>query len=293
MIMRLVERGDLALDAPISTWLTPERAAQFVDSDRVTVRHLLNHSSGYENYTFAMSVELFNEPTHTWTSTQALDMVAGMDRSFESVGVKHSYSNTNYLLLAEIAESATGTPHENLLEELVLIPSQMRRTSYAPDTFTFPEEMDRGYMELFHVGELVDVSETYACNQVGPEGGVVSTASDVGRFLWEVFDAKSLLSDASIEEMTRWIAVEESPDRPGYGLGFATWQTRYGMAIGHIGQEFGYLTFAYYFPDQRVSFVFMTNASSISEPIEGNLTHTVVEEILPSLLDVLSSADAL
>lgn len=282
--LRLVQQGELSLDDPIDRWLTPQRAAQFERSDRVTIRQLLDHSSGYANFTLPISINLFNRPWQTWTTDQALDLAATQGRLFDEPGLRHDYANTNYLLLAEVLEGATGRRHEELLSALVFEPAGLKRTTYKPNLTTLPEDIDSGYMELHAVGELVDVTQTYALNVIGPDGGIISTAADVGKLLRAIFDTQELLDDELRGELEQWRPVESEWGFDGYGLGFGRWVTPYGVGIGHTGQEFGYLTFAYHFPQTQTTFVLMTNASSISVPIEGNTTHTVLSKVLPELL---------
>lgn len=282
--LRLVQQRELSLDDPIDRWLTPQRAAQFERSDRVTVRQLLDHSSGYANFTLPISIRLFNRPWQSWSTDQALEVAATQGRIFDEPGLRHDYANTNYLLLAEVLEGATGQPHEELLRELVFEPAGLKRTTYEPNLTTLPEDLDHGYLELHAKGELVDVTQTYALNVIGPDGGIVSTAADVGALLRAVFHTQALLDDEQRAELAQWRQAESEWGFDGYGLGFGRWVTPYGEGIGHTGQEFGYLTFAYHFPQTQTTIVLMANASSISVPVEGNTTHTVLSKVLPELL---------
>ena len=89
---------------------------------------------------------------------------------------------------------------------------------------------------------------------------------------------------ASIEQ---WLPSDGSASFPNYGLGFGQWSTPHGVAIGHLGQEFGYVSVAYYFPERETTFVVFSNASSLSEPTHENTMYVFLEKVLPSLLDAL------
>lgn len=283
--LRLAQRGELSLDDPIARWLTPERAAQFEASDQVTVRQLLQHSSGYANFTLPISIALFNDPERTWSTDYALTLAASDRRLFDTPGARHEYANTNYLLLAEVIEGVTGRSHQEVLREEVFAPAALSHTSYAPDEVRFDDTLDRGYMELQKTGEFIDVSDTYANNVIGADGGIVSTAEDVGRFLRAALVGEGLLDEAPRDALRAWLPSESDWGFEGYGLGFARWVTPHGEGMGHTGQEFGYLTFAYHFPERDVTFVFMTNASAISVPLAHNVTYRVMATILPALLE--------
>lgn len=289
-VLLLVEAGHLELDDPIEWWLPETVNRWYVRTGDVTVRDLLNHTSGYKRFfDVQWGIDYFNDPTQRWTTREMLRDAGVRGREAAPPGAVHAYSNANYLLLAEIIETVTGQPHEAVIRDRVLSPLQLERTTYTPDTFTFPAGTARGYMELYGAGDLIDATDTYALTAVGADGGIISTADELGAFLRAVFSERTLLSEQSLEAAQEWVA-NDSDDFPLYGLGFDVWRTAHGDGVGHVGQEFGYLTIAYYFAERDLVFVFTTNASSLEEPVNGNLTYHVFEDVLPALLDVVFQA---
>lgn len=289
MMLELVEQGALSLDDGLDPYLGAELISAIPRVDAIRVHHLLSHSSGLENYLdLAWGLSLFNDPTQTWTSEELLERGLSKKPRLEP-GERHEYSNTNYVLAGKVAEGASGQPHEVLLEEHVFEALGMQDTRYTPDQFEFPDVV-RGYLDLYGDRVLVDATETYAINGVTAAGGVVSTATDLARFL-----EGSLREDGILAPELRAAALDFLPTPSdhgftGYGLGFERWETPYGVGIGHTGQEMGYLTFAYWFPESNVTFVLWVNASSISTPTDDNLTGDVVDYVLPALLDAVFAA---
>ena len=283
-VLSLAEEGALDLDDPIGRWLDGQVASWYEATDGVTVRNLLNHTSGYKRFfDVNWGIGYFNNPEQRWTTDEMLEITGRKGRSDVPIGEVHAYSNANYLLLAEIIEQVTSAPHEDVIAETIFEPLDLAETSYQPNVFEFPRSMARAYMELHGDQTVMDVTETYAANAVGADGGIISTSYELGTFLRAVLAEKTVLSQSSLDALTTWVP-DDSEDFPGYGLGFGQWRTDYGDAIGHIGQEFGYLTVAYYFPDHDTVFVFTTNTSSLGEPVDGNLTHLTFEHVLVRLL---------
>jgi len=270
-IMLLVEEGRVRLDARITDYLPAERE-RLPNAEHITVRDLLSHQSGVHNYLdVPFALELFNRPTRTWTLEACYDHALRGAPEF-SPGTDWAYSNTNYLLLGDIIESVTGAPHETFLQTRLFAPLRMASTSYAPDRFDFPG-VAHGYFDLFGDHTLVDSTRTYANNCVGPDGGMVSSASDLRTFYEAVFVERTVLADASVEAMLPYVETGEATF-PLYGLGVERWVDEDVEAFGHGGHEFGYRTFTYYFPEEDVTFVVWINASSLL-PAPENISVTI------------------
>ena len=285
VVLRLAARGIVDLDRPWGPQAPPSIASRFEAADRVTVRQLLQHTSGYADYSgVPWGIELFNDPERTFTRDDVLDRAAKLDRLFDAPGRRHEYANTNYVLLGTVIDHATGRSHADILREEVFEPAGMASASYDPDRFEF-DGVVRGYLDLYGDRALVDATETYAINTAGPQGAVAATASDVGFALDALFREHTLLDEDSRAAMMSWIEYDGLRGFDAYGLGLERWTTDFGPAVGHIGQEFGYLTFAFYFLEHDVTFVLWINASSIAEPTDANLTGEIVDVILLDLVD--------
>src|SRR5690606_28521846 len=116
-------------------------------------------------------------------------------------------------------------------------------------------------------------SDNYANSCVGPDGGMVSTAHDLLVFIDALLAQKTLLSDEMLTSMLPSIPTGELLF-PQYGLGLELWDEDGVRGIGHGGHEFGYRTFAYYFPERDVTFVLWFNTSSLN-PTDNNIADVV------------------
>lgn len=270
-VMRLVDRGQLQLDAPLTDYL-PERGGRIPHGDQITLRHLLSHTSGVYNFLdVALVLELFNRPERVWPLDECFEHAVEGDAQF-APGEDWSYSNTNYLLLGWVIEAVSGKPHEEVMREELFEPLDLQETTYRVDQFEFPG-VARGYFDLFGNHALVDSTQTYANTCVGPDGGMVSSAHDVLVFYDHLFAQEDLLEPDSLRAMLPFVATDQ-PDFPEYGLGVESWEGGERRGYGHGGQEFGYRTFAYYFPQQDLTFVVWFNASSLL-PTEDNVAKTI------------------
>ena len=270
-VLRLVDQGLLRLDATLAE-LLPDRRDQVSNADRITVRQLLSHTSGVYNFLdVELVLELFNRPNRTWTVAECFEHAADRAPEF-TPGTDWAYSNTNYILLGWIIESVTGMPHEDVMREELFEPLELRQTSYRVDDFDV-SGVAHGYFDLFGDRALIDSTESYANLCIGPDGGMISSTHDVLVFFDHLFAQEDLLTDASLAQMRPFTATGD-PTFPSYGLGVETWGEGERLAYGHGGHEFGYRTFAYYFPSRDLTFVVWFNASSLL-PSDDNIAATI------------------
>lgn len=271
-VLALVEQGLLDLNATLSEVL-PDKTRGLRHADRITVEQLLNHTSGVYNFIdVELALELFNRPDRTWTTHECYDHALTGDPEF-APGGGWSYSNTNYLLLAWIIEAVTGSSQAQVVDEQILAPLQLDETRYHVDDFRF-DGVAHGYFDLLGDRTLVDSTESYANLCVGADGGMVSTARDLLSFYDHLFAQRDLLSAASLERMMPRVETGEH-DFPEYGLGVEAWGNEGPRrGVGHGGHEFGYRTFAYYFPENDVTFVLWFNASSLL-PTDDNIAAVI------------------
>jgi CubicO group peptidase (beta-lactamase class C family) len=124
LILQSVEQGKIDLKAPVTRYL-PDYPAR--TGDKVTIHHLLNHTSGIPGYTETPSFgEKARDP---FTPAEFIKTFAGLDLFFEP-GTRFSYSNSGYFLLGVILEKVTGQPYQNLLRERIFDPVGMNDSGY-------------------------------------------------------------------------------------------------------------------------------------------------------------------
>lgn len=215
-----------------------------------------------------MYTEGFNEaiekhdPSHVWTATEAIQYAYDLEPEAEP-GEKHYYSNTNYILLELIVEQVTGNTLAQELRDRIHEPLELK------DTFTemrerIPGGFVHGYEDWDGDGKRDDVTRKNGGNGLG-DGGLISTASDVARFVQALFGNEELLEPETLEEMLTFVDDGEGSQ---YGLGVSSWESDWGEALGHGGRSGGFLSTVWYVPDEDVTVVVLTNDADKASPDE-------------------------
>ncbi|MDF2709047.1 MAG: alkaline D-peptidase [Nonomuraea muscovyensis] len=254
LVLQLAAEGKLALTDPVEKWLP----GKVPDGKAITLRMLLNHTSGLYDYTedAAILPSILGKDRRRWTSAELLAVGVKHDPLF-APGAKWSYSNTNYAALGAVLERATGSSLADLVRDRIARPLGLKHTYYATDaTWRGPHapgyEPDAAHMPPSVPAAFrhfagprrhghVDVSGNDP-GWGGAAGAVVSTAGDWSRFHTALMSGK-LLPAAQLAHMRTTVPVDpRQPDGPGYGLGIQTGTTPCGTFWGHDGGIPGYLT---------------------------------------------------
>ncbi|MFF2146741.1 serine hydrolase domain-containing protein [Kitasatospora sp. NPDC058190] len=222
-VLQLVGEHRLRLDDPIERWLPGVVSANGNDGRAITVRHLLQHTSGihddYPDYTSATDFYRHRYDTSTPEQTVARAM---RHRPDFQPGTHWKYSNTGYVLLGMVIERVSGHPWHEEVRDRIARPLGLDHTFWPGTSPTLPQPHART-CQRFTAGEpLVDVTE-----QVGPgtngEAGLVSTTADLDLFLRALLGGR-LLAPAQLAQMKRTIPISEDFEelmpgaRDGLGL---------------------------------------------------------------------------
>jgi D-alanyl-D-alanine carboxypeptidase len=254
LVLQLVAEGKLALTDPVEKWLP----GQVPNGTAITLRMLLNHTSGLFDYTNdpALLPSILGKDPRRWTSAELLAVGVKHDPLF-APGTKFSYSNTNYVAIGAVLERVTGASLADLVRDRIARPLNLEHTYYAtgpawrglhahgyePDAAHMPPEVPADFRDFagMHQDGHVDVSDNSPAFG-GAAGAVVSTAQDWSRFHTALMSGK-LLPAAELAQMLTTVPQDpEQPDGPGYGLGIQTGATACGTIWGHDGGMPGYLT---------------------------------------------------
>jgi D-alanyl-D-alanine carboxypeptidase len=239
--LALVDEERLTLDTTLGERL-PDMPGPWLS---VTLRDLLNHTSGIPNYTADPDFLAFisANPQASIAHRDLIDFVADEPLHF-APGTAYEYSNTDNIIVALMAEAATGDTYENLLATRVFAPLGMHDTTLPSDS-ALPEPFIHGY----DVGEDTppeDVSTVLSVSSVWASGGIQSTPADLNRF------ARGYVGGAlfSKEERTQQFQFVEGgssePPGPGEnsaGLALFKYRTPCGVVFGHTGNFPGYTQF--------------------------------------------------
>jgi D-alanyl-D-alanine carboxypeptidase len=254
--LSLVARGTLGLDDSIARWL-PSLPAPW---GRVTLRQLLQHTSGLPDYSAipAFQAEVLADPHRLFTPDQLLAFAAAEPLLFPP-GTRYQYSNTDNIVVALMAQAATGRRYEQLLAGLVYWRIGLFQTSL-PAGYEMPKPYIHGYGE--RDGRLTDVSTEFSASASWASGGIVSTPRDLNAFI-AAYGGPRFLPPKVRQAQLTFIDGASEPAGPGQnsvGLGIFRYVTRCGTVYGHTGNTSGYTQFAAASPDGTSSLTFSVNA---------------------------------
>lgn len=225
-IMQLVEKGVVSVDDPLSRYADESWLPKEV-SDRITIHHMLTHTSGLGSY----FNETFGEGSRLrWRELDDYkDLVAGDTLAFEP-GTDWLYSNTGMFMLGVIIESATGQDYFDYMREHIYGPAGMENTD-CYDMDCPVENLAIGYWRPWGPSGCVGGWKNNYYEHVvrgGPAGGGFSTCPDLHRFARAL--EKDVLTSAASRELL-W--SDHSGHRYGYGFGVADGPG--GTVVGHGG----------------------------------------------------------
>ncbi|MEU3648323.1 serine hydrolase [Lentzea sp. NPDC034063] len=236
VVMQLVGEGKVELDKPINHYLPGA-----IKDDRITVRQLLNHTSGLANYTEFMGLEKFEEQRHRYFEPRELLDIANAHPVTGEPGVKFKYSNTNYLLLGLLTQKVTGRPIAENVEQRVIRKAGLKDT-YWPGVGdqTIKGKHPQGYARTGNgIEDVTEMDPSWGW----AAGQIISTTKDLNAFYQALLGGK-LVPQAQLTEMKKtvdtagemWPGVE-------YGLGIASAPLSCGgRSWGHGGDIHGYET---------------------------------------------------
>jgi D-alanyl-D-alanine carboxypeptidase len=237
--LQLAHEGKLDLEDSIEEWLP----GMVPGGSAITLRMLLNHTSGIFNYTddpdfFAKA---FTDPYRAWTPRELIDLALGNPPLFRP-GTSWSYSNTGYILLGLALEKASGTSVADLVKRRVTRPLHLEDTYFAT-TPRFRGSYARGYIPpgIYGVDTYTDTSG-WTPTWAWAAGALVSNTKDLTTF-YQALLSGDLLSRAQLREMTTTVTAFPGA---GYGLGIFTVDTPCGAIWGHTGGIPGYVTISYH-----------------------------------------------
>lgn len=262
VVLQLVGEGKLALDDTLERWVP----GSIPNGDAITVRQLLNHTSGiYDSQTDpkVLAPYLKGNFTHV-TALHTLIQIAAAHRPLFAPGSKWSYSNTNYYLLEMIVKAATGNSIGSELRRRIFAPLRLRHTIF-PTSPRIAGPHAHGYM-LLNKPPLVDVT-VFSPSLFSAAGAIVSTADDIARFYRALLGGRLLGPELlkSMETIDR-VTLDPSGSGGGYGLGLVReGHFRCGDAWGHDGEVPGYLTSAFNSKDATRQIVVVVNSDSLTK----------------------------
>ncbi|WP_181772758.1 serine hydrolase domain-containing protein [Amycolatopsis pittospori] len=242
VVLQLVAEGKVELDAPIERYLPGIVRGEGIDATKITVRHLLQHTSGLPNYSEYLGLQDFEKVQHRYVPNHELLAAALSHPAKFAPGTKWEYNNTGYLLAGMMIEKVTGRPIHEQITDRVIKKAGLRNT-YWPQVGdqTIQGRHPQGYaIGNAATGKVIDATEMDP-SWGGAAGQLISTPSDLGKVFRVLLDGK-LVPAAQLAEMRKTV---DAPLFPGtkYGLGLMSNPLSCGGVYwGHGGDIHGFET---------------------------------------------------
>ena len=268
-ILQLKEQGKIDLDAPMTSYLPAKYSKYIKNASSVTIRMLLNHTSGVPEYNeapaFVSSVIL--HPLQNFSSEDCIKAINGMEFQF-APGSKYKYTNTNYLLLSLIGDAVTGD-HAAYIRTNIFKPLELNNSYYGKDlNYLKGLSLPQSYWDVFNNGIAVNATPFQQMTVVCSKGddGIVCTTTDAIKYLKGLMEGK-LLNEGSMKELMNFVKDEQGNKR--YSMGMIYFDLGGLPAYGHGGGGIGSGCGLLYIPSHKV-YVFM--ATNIGCFIDSKLS---------------------
>ncbi|MEU5025567.1 serine hydrolase domain-containing protein [Streptomyces milbemycinicus] len=242
--LQLVGEGRLALDDTVDRWLPGVVSGHGNDGRRITVRQLLQHTSGLRGYTSIPEVfpagysarGYYENRFRHYTAGELVAAAVGHPPNSEP-GAAYRYSNTNYVVIGMIIETVTGHPWRTEVRDRVIRPLGLAGTSLPGDHPYLPAPYAHGHHTYAEDGRAEDGRrvDTTVFNSTAADasGDLVTTPQDVNRFFGALLTGR-LLRPAELAEMRRTVPIPDEPGRRA-GLGLETTPLSCGGFYWHHG----------------------------------------------------------
>ena len=264
-IMILKNRGELDFETTLVEIFPPFPSY----GNNITIRHLLNHTSGLVDYESLIQ----NDATEQVSDMDVYNMMTGLDSTYFTSGTDYRYSNTGYALLSMIVEVKSGLSFAAFLEENIFSPLGMTNSVAHQNGISTVSNRAYGYSQGDNIYSLDDQSLTSA---VLGDGGIYTSLNNM--FHWD----QSLYTDTlvPIEILNEAFTSGElsNGEKTGYGFGWRMDTYLYRNRAHHTGSTRGFRNVFMRFPDQKISILILTNRNS-GRPIN------IAEKIADYLFD--------
>ncbi|MFD9601710.1 serine hydrolase domain-containing protein [Streptomyces sp. NPDC059970] len=269
VVLQLVGEGKISLDAPVDTYLPGLVRGKGIDGRHITVRQLLQHTSGLPEYEDDVTKDIL-ERRHL-SPRDALDVALGHEAAF-APGARYGYSSTNYLVAGLIVQKVIGRPFAEEIDKRVIQRIGLRHTYFpAAGETAIRERHPQGYRQDSPGAPLRNVSEIDP-SASWSAGAMVSTNSDLNRFFSALLDGR-LLAKAQLDQMRTTVPM----GKDGYNAGLGIISTPLPcdddpahdrVAWAHSGAIPGYGTWAAATDDGRAASVTMTLEPKTNEAVK-------------------------
>jgi D-alanyl-D-alanine carboxypeptidase len=270
LTLQLIEADSLSLTDSIGTWLP-----QYPNvNNRVTIKQLLNHTSGIYNFTDnpAWANAINSDPSRFWTLEEVVQ--GYILAPYFAPGAGWRYSNTNYTLLTMIIREITGSDFPALFRSRFFTPLGMNEAFVEMgDTITAPF----AHNWVQSGSQLIDAygypRTAFTSSAYGP-GGVITRPENMLKWLKALYGGQ-IISNSMLDTMLTFVNANISGAN-GYGLGTMRYNVNGKICWGHAGNSFGHSSVAMYYPVQGITISVMMNKDINTGSIAIDFMNTVI-----------------
>jgi CubicO group peptidase (beta-lactamase class C family) len=301
LVLELVQEGVFSLEDPISKYMPYINAYnQHGISTSVTIRQLLNHTSGYSDWEEErdLQIAIAFDPTHKWTPYELVAFTHQLD----APGAVSRYSHNNYVFLGAIIEAATGKQVEDLYRERFFNPLHLtsmymdgREPIGSRGVLAAPHDNISPFNPIFQFTGQPTFPDAYTNISRFPMDGIislaftggalVSNAADIAEWGNALFGGRAT-SKAVLDQMLQSISPvpDEFGNRLGYGIKLYDKISATDVFLGHNGSAPGYRSVMVYNPERKMTIAFLSNYGGIDP-------YAVARALFEALPDFLCGND--
>ena len=287
--LQLIQEGKLELDATVSSLLGHnDWYTQVPNGDIMTVRQLLNHSSGVPDHVYtdayaqAVSSERSANPDLSFPPERQVSFVLGLDPLFPA-GEGYQYTDTGYILLGLVIEQAGGEAYYDTMTRRFLEPLGLSLTS--PSNTRDLPGLAAGYLDPEHPFGLPEKTATDGVMAFNPGsewtgGGLATNPQDLVRWAKALYEGE-LLDDATQEMLFGINVARDQSDLRFYGAGVFTYDSELGDVVGHGGWFPGWRSQLIYLPEHEIAVAVQMNTDVDVNPYEAaeRLAQVVIDQV--------------
>lgn len=280
--LQLAADGKLLLDEKVSAYLGKESwFPRLPNSSDITVRQLMNHTSGLVRYEFkdTFTKDLTANPEKVWKPAELLSYLLDEKPPFEA-GKGWDYSDTNYIVLGMIIEKVTGKKFYDVANKRIV--TKLKLSNTIPQDGLVLTGVVQGYAgeknpfggkdEMISNGRFI----------INPQfewtgGGWATTSEDLARWAKLMYEGKAF-DESMLPQMLDGVSAPMLGRETKYGLGVIIRKTAAGTSYGHSGFFPGYMTDMMYFPDKKTAIAVQVN-TSVPQNLGKPLARVIAEII--------------
>lgn len=273
-VLRLVEKGQLSIDEPISKLLSNKTRNLFEQRgyhlDSIAIKHLLSHTSGIQNYANQKYIDFIdNNKNYRWTRDEQLELTIETGPPLGKPGTTFNYADANYLLLTEIIEQITKKPFYNAMRELLRYESLGLNHTWMPTLEEKPIQTKILAHQYWGAKGWDSYDIDISVDLYGG-GGIACSTSDLANFIFKLFNDE-IIKDTTVFNLIYTETPTKDAKPSNYYLGLSSSEYQGIKAYGHSGF---WGTEVLYFPELKTSiavFVLERDKRELRQEIIGRV----------------------